>query len=375
MKLRLLVAALALVALVAPQAAQATGERTLAGPLAQRASLVHGIAGDDRYVFVTEPGLGIALAGPRVVALDRLTGREVAALPAPPGGFKLPFTLRVPESGHLVVLDSGGFPPVGPPVVYDYRYRTDRHGFRAELVRTVNDFAGKPLAFAEDVEVLPNGEYVVSESVIGGLWLVGRNGKVRPGIADGTPLPNLGGCPLPPGTFKVGDLPFRGAGGFAPGAGSLAVRGNDLYLSSTCAGGVQRVRIKTLLDSSRPAAVRAEEIETVARRKYPLESLKGITFNRWQPQDPWIYAGDPFRLQLIRIHSRTGERQVLSRNDRLFDFTVSTAFLPPVFPGVPNPLVTASDQEYRWSVLNEALNGQDKFRPPFVVAKVLPPRR
>src|ERR687898_2985206 len=180
--MRLLVTALALFALVAPSAAQAK-DLDFARALAQRDSLIHGIAGDERYVFVTEPGMGVSPAGPRVVALDRFTGREVAALPAPAGGFGLPFTLRVPESGHLVVLDAGSFPPQGPPKVYDYRYRTDRRGFSAQLVRTV-DFAGNALAFAEDVEVLPNGEYVVSESVFGGLWLVGRDGRGRPGIPN-----------------------------------------------------------------------------------------------------------------------------------------------------------------------------------------------
>ncbi len=371
--MRLFVTALALLALVAPQAAQADGGRSHAAKLAQRDSLIHGIAGDERYVFVTEPGMGVSTGGPRVVVLDRFTGREVAVLPPPPGGFKLPFTLRVPSSGHLVVLDSGGFPPVGPPAVYDYRYRGDRRGFRAELARTV-DFSGRPLAFAEDVEVLPNGEYVVSESVIGGLWLVGRDGAVRPGIVPddpSAPLPKLGGCALARG--MVGDLPFAGPDDYAPGAGSLTVRGGDLYLSSTCQGGVQKLRIRTLLDASRPAAERAAEIETVTPRRYPLESLKGITFNRWDPGDPWIYAGDPFRLQLIRVHSRTGERQVLSDDRRLFDFTVSAAFLPPVYRGKPNPLVTASDQEYRWATLNVALES-DQFRPPFVVAEFWPER-
>ena len=363
----LLTAVLASFALVAPQAAQATG---IATKLAQRDSLIHGIAGDERHVFVTEPGMGVSTAGPRVVVLDRFTGREVAVVPAPPGGFKLPFTLRVPKTGHLVVLDAGGFPPTGPPKIYDYRYDRDRRGFKAELVRTV-DFAGNALAFSEDVEVLPSGEYVVSESVFGGLWLVGRDGTVRPGIANenpmaSPPLANLGGCPFPPQRpdFRIGGLEFEALGGFAPGAGSLAVRGSDLYLSSTCQGGVQKVKIKTLLDSSRPAAERAAEIETVVQRQYSdePESLKGITFNRWDQRDPWIYAGDPFRLQLIRIHSRTGERQILSRNERLFDFTVSTTFLPPVFRGFPNPLVTASDQEYRWATLNAALES-DQFRP------------
>ena len=59
---------------------------------------------------------------------------------------------------------------------------------------------------------------------------------------------------------------------------------------------------------------------------------------------------------------------MLSRNDRLFNFTVSTDFLPPVIKGLPNPLVTASDQEYRWSVLNPALS-EDKFEPPFIVGE------
>jgi hypothetical protein len=366
--MRLLVTALTLFALVAPQAAQAKGidfTRTLA----QRENLIHGIAGDERLVFVTEPGIGVGTT-PRVVALDRFTGREVAALPAPDGGFGLPFTLRVPKSGHLVVLDVGGFPPQGPPTVYDYRYHRDWRGFSAELVRTVS-FDGLPLAFAEDIEVLPNGEYVVSESVFGGLWLVGRDGSVRPGIANlnpaDPPLANLSGCPMmvPPG-FTIGGLPFAGA--FAPGAGSLAVRGNDLYLSSTCHGGVQKLKIKTLLDSSRQAAERAAEIEEITSAPAQPSSLKGITFNEFDRGDPWIYAGDPFRLRLVRIHSRTGKLEVLSTNQRRFDFTVSTDFLPPVLKGLPNPLVTASDQEYRWPVLNPALS-EDKFRPPFIVGE------
>src|SRR6201991_552658 len=192
--MRFSVTVLALFALLAPQAAQASGGRIEA--FAKRDALTHGIAGDERYVFVTEPGIGVAPNGARVVALDRTSGREVAAFPAPEGGFKLPFTLRVPRSGHLVVLDSGGFPPVGPPVVYDYSYSTKRGGLKAKLTRTTS-FAGLPLQFAEDVDVLPNGEYVVSESILGGLWLIGRNGKIRPGMVPddpATPLAGLGPC-------------------------------------------------------------------------------------------------------------------------------------------------------------------------------------
>ena len=145
--MRFLVTVLALFALLAPQAAAAKSGRI--ETFAKRDALTHGIAGDERYVFVTEPGIGVQTAGARVVALDRTTGKEVAAFPAPEGGFKLPFTLRVPRSGHLVVLDSGGFPPVGPPVVYDYGYSTKRGALKAKLTRTTS-FAGLPLQFAED---------------------------------------------------------------------------------------------------------------------------------------------------------------------------------------------------------------------------------
>jgi hypothetical protein len=375
--MRLYVTVLALFALLAPQAAQAKGGRV--ETFAKRDALTHGIAGDERYVFVTEPGIGVAPNGARVVALDRATGREVAALPAPEGGFKLPFTLRVPRTGHLVVLDSGGFPPVGPPVVYDYTYGAGK-GFKAKLTRTVS-FAGQPLAFAEDVEVLPNGEYVVSESIFGGLWLIGRDGTIRRGIApdDGAPpLPKLGPCQYGgPAELTVGDLPFAAPGGFLPGAGSLAVRGQDLYISSTCLGGIQRVPLRTLLDSSTPAAERAEQIVTVTQRPLdiPLESLKGITFNRWDPKDPWIYAGDPFHLKLIRVNAKTGKRELLSDDARRLNFTVSTAFLPPTHRGAANPLVTTGDQEYRWSATNAALGGVDHFQPPFILAEYYPKTR
>jgi hypothetical protein len=371
--MRFFVTVLALFALVAPQAAQANGGRF--ETFAKRDALTHGIAGDERYVFVTEPGIGVAPNGARVVVLDRFTGKELAALPAPPGGWKLPFTLRVPRTGHLVVLDSGGFPPVGPPVVYDYAYGAKR-GFKAQLTRTTS-FAGQPLAFAEDVDVLPNGEYVVSESIFGGLWLIGRDGKIRRGLVpdDGAPaLPKLGPCQFA-GPGMVGDLPFEAPNGFAPGAGSLAVRGSELYISSTCEGGIARVPIKVLLDDRQPAAERAKQIVTVTPRQNPLESLKGITFNRWDPSDPWIYAGDPFSLRLIRVNSRTGKREVLSTDAQRFNFTVATTFLPPVRHGAPNPLVTTGDQEYRWSATNIALNGVDRFQPPFILAEYYPKAR
>jgi hypothetical protein len=134
-----------------------------------------------------------------------------------------------------------------------------------------------------------------------------------------------------------------------------------------------KLPVATLLDGSRPARERAGEITTVAPRAFAFESLKGIQFNRYDAHDPWLYAGDPFRLRLIRLNVRDGERRLLSDDARTFNFTVSTAFLPPQLPGLPNPLVTASDQEYRSALLNAALSA-DVFQPPFVIARYFPRR-
>ena len=68
---------------------------------ADRSHLTTAAAGDTNLVFVAEP------LNQRIAVLDRFTGFEVGQVPAPLGGFLLPFSLRVPNCGHLVVLDSG----------------------------------------------------------------------------------------------------------------------------------------------------------------------------------------------------------------------------------------------------------------------------
>ncbi len=134
------------------------------------------------------------------------------------------------------MLDAGGFPPVGPPIVYDYAYTTDRKGkLSARLTRTV-DFAGNLMGFAEDVEVLPNGEYVVSESVFGGLWLIGRDGEVRPGIVPtdpAAPLPGPRRLPVPGLQSHRRRAAVRGAGELRAGRGPLAARRRAVPGSST----------------------------------------------------------------------------------------------------------------------------------------------
>jgi hypothetical protein len=340
--------------------------------LAERDNLPHGIAGDKRLVFVTEPLHG------RVAVLDRATGEEIDELPAPPGGFLLPFELRLPKHGRLVVLDTGGFPsPEFPaiPRVYGYRYDYDpgQGEFSAELTDTVS-FAGLPFGFSEDVEVLGDGRYVVSDSLIGALWVVETDGAIVPGIFPASPAPADAIPALAPGFFfptvdTVGGVPFALPGNFAPGVGSMTSDGEYLYFGSTFAGGVSRVPI-AVFDDARLPHERAADIEVVSPRPDPgdFDTLKGLTFNPYDPQDDGLYATDPFHLRVLRIDVQSGVRTVIADDPELFNFPVSAKFLPPV-QGVTT-LAVSSDQEHRFAALNAALGGVSVFQLPFLITEV-----
>ena len=345
------------------------GPRGLAQAYARRDSLVSAAAGDSRLVFVTQP------LSATVAVLDRFSGQQLGQLPAPPGGWLLPFSLRVPHEGHVVVLDSGGFPsPTTPavPRVYDYSVSYNPHTLKlqATLTRIVR-FDGFPLVFAEDVEVASNGHYIVSESIVGALWVIKPDGSIAPGLfpSDGRPIETLAPCAFTPTT--VGGLPFTTAGNFAPGVVGLAERGGQLYFSTTCHGGVYRVPMASLTDTTRSPAARAQDIRPVSLRAPGLasETLHGLAFDRFQPGDPALYAADSLQLRIVRIDVRDGSRQVIAGDATLFNFPSKLQFLPPVH-GL-SPLLVASDQEHRLSAINAALTA-DQVQPPWLVTKVLP---
>ncbi|MGA9521717.1 MAG: hypothetical protein WBV82_09645 [Myxococcaceae bacterium] len=334
----------------------------------QRTEMPHGIAGAEDLVFITEPMVG------RVVALDRVTGREVGEVTPPPGeGFLLPFTLRVPEEGRLVVLDAGGFPnPFFPavPRVYDVEYTWNRRTrtLSTQIVRTVR-FDGYPVVYSEDLEVLSDGTYVMSESVIGGLWVINPDGSILPGMFPSTPapIPAIGACPLPP--FSTGGIPFGPA--FGPGVGSMASKDGWLYFSTTCLGGLHKVPVATLLDQTRTGEQKAADIVTISPREGVAETLKGLAFDRWNPSSRWLWATNPLDLEMIRIDIHTGRRELVSDNGLLFNFAVAAAFLPPRYPGIgTRELVVSSDQEHRFSGINTNLT-EDQFQPPFRLTRIL----
>lgn len=347
--------------------------RAIAYDWTTRDAMPHGVAGDERFVFLTEPLTG------RVVALSRYTGRELGELPAPPGGFVLPFALRSTGVGTLAVLDPGGFPdPTAPPPtasIHEYEYRWDRRArrFEANHVRSL-PMTGAITLFVEDFEVLPDGSYVVSESILGALWIVEPDGTVRPGVvpagfAPSDAIPGLAPCGFPAGV-SVDGIPFEPAGMFAPGVGFLAADDTYLYFGNTCAGGLRRLPIAALSDGRAPH-LRGADIELLSPPPpgSVTDVLKGLVVDRYGEPDT-LYAMDAIALEVLRIDLVTGARERLIGPDAvLFDFPVCATQLPPVF-GL-SPLVVVSDQEHRWTGINAALT-EDQFRLPFVVAKVIP---
>jgi hypothetical protein len=342
----------------------------LAYDFAHRDNLITAAAGNSEVVFVAEPLV------PRVAVLDRVTGVELGEVPPPPGGWLLPFALRVPDEDRLVVLDPGGFPsPEVPAVarVYDYQFdlkRGKRHArrFEAELTRSVR-FDGLPLVFAEDVEVTPSGHYVVAESILGAIWVIAPDGSISPGLFPGAagPIAPLAPCTWP--TVEVGGIPFATAGNFAPGVVAVAEQGGQVYFSATCGGGLYRVPFSTLIDSTRAPDARASDIEVVsARPEGEIETLHGLAFDRSRPRDGFVYATDSLHLRVLRIDTRTGERETVASDPVLFNFPVKPQFLPPI-AGVA-PLLVPSDQEHRFAAINAAIPS-DQFQPPWIVTKVI----
>jgi hypothetical protein len=329
--------------------------------------LTFGVDGDSRLIFVTEP------LAQRIAVLDRFTGHEVGQVPAPTGGFLLPFSVRVAHAGHLVVLAPGGFPNPNVPSIarvydYDYQWNEAPHTFAANVTRTVS-FAGLPVVFAEDVEVTSSGLYVVAESIIGALWVIHPDGTITPGVfpSSGPPVVALGSCALP--VVTVGGIPFGIAGGFAPGVVSLTSRDGQLYFSSTCHGGLYRIPVASLVDPLRTPDQRANDIVAVSPRPAgAAETFEGLAVNRFDSHDNAVYACDSFHLQILRIDSTTGAREVIAGDPLLFNFPSKLQFLPPVF-GV-SPLVVASDQEHRLAAINAGIS-HDMLQPPWMVTKIL----
>jgi hypothetical protein len=188
---------------------------------------IAGVAGDAEVVFIGKPLNGA------VVALSRFTGKQIGELPPPPNGFALPFIIHSLGERRLMVLDAGGLPQPQPfvpsqPSLYEYEYSFSPIGrFSAELVRSVS-FASVLVGFPEDFVQLDDGRILVSDAVLGSVWVVEQDGTIVPGIVPKTFDPQdlistLALCTTMP-EITVNGYPFLFSGSTLPGVSPLAVR-------------------------------------------------------------------------------------------------------------------------------------------------------
>jgi hypothetical protein len=332
-----------------------------------------GVAAGATVIFVGDPLDG------QVFALSRVTGKIIGQLPQPPGGFALPFIMHELGPGRVGVLAAGGLPnPATPanPDIYEFTYSVDAHGtFSATLARTVS-FANEIIGFPEDFIRLDDGRELMSDAVLGAVWVVQTDGTVTPGIVPKSldpsdAIPQMVFCPTMP-EVQVNGVPFLFTGSTLPGIEAIAVRDGMAYFHSPCAHGLYKFPISVLSDNRQPWQ-RAADIQLVAPSPPAdaIEELLDMQFNPYDPTSPYMYAAHGMQLEVLRIDSRNGAREVVVNDPRLFDFPSSLAFLPPPaeIPGVLTSLVVVSNQQERTLLTNDAVT-TETFITPFPIAKV-----
>lgn len=334
-----------------------------------------GIAAGEDVFFVGSPLEG------RVLVVSRKTRAPIAELPQPPGNFILPLILHSIGPSRVAVLDSGGLPAPGvsdaDPTIYEYEYRL-RHGvFTATLARTVH-FTGNRIGFAEEFAYLGSGRYLVTDAVYGSIWGVTSHGEVRPGIVPKTfepadRIPELSYCPTMP-QIEVGGLPFLFTGSTIPGAGGIDVRDGTVFVYSSCAAALYKFPLSILADSRAPYQ-RVSSLRLVSKKpeNVPVEELLELQFNPYDPSDPYLYGTNALELRVIRIDSRSGAREVLGDDPRLFNFPSSLAFIEPK-RGERAAMLVLSNQQHRTTVTNDAID-EELTEPPFIVAKLTVSKR
>jgi hypothetical protein len=332
---------------------------------------IAGVAAAETVVFVGEP------LNASVVALSRLTGRSVGVLPPPPSGFAVPFIMHIVGPDRVAVLDAGGLPQPAPfvpsmPSIYEYSFRFGPGGFSATLVRTIS-FSSVLIGFPEDFVRLDDGRYLLSDSILGSVWIAERDGTITPGIVPQSfnpadLIPTLAFCPTMP-EVTVNGYPFLFTGSTLPGISPMAVRHGIVFYYSPCARGIYSFPLSVLSDQEAPYQ-RASQISLVAPTptEIEVEELLDFSFNPYDDADPFLYAAQPLQLQVIRIDLTTGARQVLASGSHLFDFPSSLTFLPP--PVLGTQLLVASNQQERSPLTNDAVT-QTTFSLPFLVARVI----
>lgn len=332
-----------------------------------------GVAGDRDVVMVGDTAQG------RVVVYSRGTRQPIGELPAPEGGFVLPFILQIVGEGRVAVLTAGGMPQPKPlvpvtPVIFEYTYSVGPEGFRSELARTVQ-FPPESVGFPEDLVPLGQGRYLLSDAVLGRIWVVESDGSARIGI--GAPPGSAPGDA--PAALRYADsmepitvagTTFLFGGPTVPGVSGMAQREGTLYFSNPSAGAVFSVPLAVFLDQRDPLE-RAASITRVCSKDpaVALEQLLTLRFNPYDAGDGHLYAADSLQQRVVRIDVVTGQREIISGDPALFNFPSSISFLPPLAPRTAPSLFVVSNQQQNLTITNIAIT-EDQVTSPFTISQI-----
>ncbi len=136
------------------------------------------------------------------------------------------------------------------PLISEYTFTYDANaGFSATLARFV-DSTGTEVGFPEDFVKLPDGRIVLSDAVLGSLWVIQPDGTYTPGIVPKTfdpadAIPQMAICPTMP-LVTVNGVPFLFSGSTIPGIEAVAVRNGTVYFHSSCARGLFKFPLSIL---------------------------------------------------------------------------------------------------------------------------------
>lgn len=381
--------------------------------------------------FGEDPANDVNLA-PAVTVHDLDSSAYVADLDVPPGGWRFPFMLEIDaDARRLYVWDGGGFPGPPPlvvqPTLYVYEYSGGKNDFSAAIVQTVDfrdpgawvggDGGAAAVGWAADIELLPDGRLTTFDSVFGSQWLLDPasgtfemvvgpadpisianpvncvNGVYIPGLCEPDPSQfffPLSMLPVPPqytGT-EIGGFPYNI--GIQPGANYVAYRDGYVYFTQAAFQSIMRVPTWILDDPSLSPSDRAIFVEVVSTKpEYDptclppawtcsqehlegLEVLGGMTFNEYDPSDPYLYVAAPYETRLMRVDIETGERSTILSDPVLMNPIVAVDFVKPKEPGQLPRIIISSDQEHRLGPpINSAVPPGRYFTMPMRVSEIL----
>lgn len=389
--------------------------RTVIGPLTvaqfPEGIGIRGVAGDTAVIFTAMPASAPGRSA-GVYAVDRLTGNQLGAVTAPPGGWLVPLSVKVTQyvslgldrsRGEFLVLDASVPPPGGtaPAHVYRYTYAYDpSHGLATALAAAselpLNTLPPGPGSFPNGIiypaslALLPGGLVAVSDSG-GAIWVSDDASLGSWRMAFFSPADTFGvGGPITgfgrdghggtkPYTFLTPGMPGMPPGvGLYPGIEPLA------YVELT------REVAFAVVRGAGESGVFAISLDTLLAPGFPIKPYRplvtaaqggdlvdGLDVNRYQHDSPWVYfqrapcedLSAASCNALRRVHVQTGVIQDLASGVDPYDWTAELGILPPLLPDSPcTTVASATAQEYN----NPDINMSPAYTPMFVSPSPVP---